>query len=360
MEVSIEGLTAKYGETVAVRDLSIEIPDGELLVLLGPSGCGKTTTMRSIVGLQVPHQGRIRIGNREVFDSEIGINLPPNKRDVGMVFQSYAIWPHMTVAENIAFPLRMRRCPREEIGKRVSDSLSMVGLEGFEERSASLLSGGQMQRVALARSVVGRPKTLLLDEPLSNLDAKLRDKLRFELREIQQSLGITTVYVTHDQDEALALADRVAIMQKGEIVQLGPPDDLYRYPNSVFTAKFLGVDNVHLGRVTSASDIRSIVSLESEQATLEVEQPSKVGERVYACIRSEDVVLYDGEPPDRTNAFKGTVASATYLGDRARYHVELVAGSAAYVTAPAKTLKHRVGDHVYAYYPPAEIRLLTE
>ena len=252
MEIKVRNLTVKFGDNVAVNDLSLDIEDGEMLVLLGPSGCGKTTTMRGLVGLQKPAAGSIAIGDEVVYDSTRGVNVPTNARNIGMVFQSYAIWPHLTVAQNVAFPLRMQKVPKAEIRQRVEAVLESVGLQDFGPRGASRLSGGQMQRVALARSLVMRPRMLLLDEPLSNLDAKLREKLRYELRELQQSLGMTAVYVTHDQSEALALADRIAVMRKGIIEQLAGPVEMYRNPRTSFVADFLGVDNIFAARVTGS------------------------------------------------------------------------------------------------------------
>jgi iron(III) transport system ATP-binding protein len=230
VKIAIENLTKRYGSVVAVDDLTLTIANGELLVLLGPSGCGKTTTMRAIVGLEEPTAGRITVGDSVVYDASRGINVPSNRRQMGMVFQSYAIWPHKTVGENVIYPLERQGVARAEIAERLAQTLALVGLSNFADRGASLLSGGQMQRVALARSIIAQPRVLLLDEPLSNLDAKLRDHLRFELREIQQRLGITAVYVTHDQTEALALADRIAVMRDGKIIQLDTPTAIYQRP----------------------------------------------------------------------------------------------------------------------------------
>jgi iron(III) transport system ATP-binding protein len=244
MKVAIENLTLCYEGNTVVRDLDLEIADGESLVLLGQSGCGKTSTMRCVAGLETPSIGRIAIGDRIVHDSATGRVVPPHKRNVGMVFQSYAVWPHRTVFENVAFSLRMQKVGKVEIRQRVLDTLDLVGLRELADRGASLLSGGQMQRVALARSLVMRPSVLLLDEPLSNLDARLRERLRMELRELQLRLALTTVYVTHDQAEAFALADRIALMQKGRIVQIGTPEQIYKNPVCASVADFLGVGNI--------------------------------------------------------------------------------------------------------------------
>ena len=230
-------------------NLSLDIKKGQLYVLLGPSGCGKTTTMRCIAGLETPQEGRIAVDGRPVLDAQRRINVPTHKRNIGMVFQSYAIWPHKTVFENVAFPLRMQGIKAKAAAGRVSTILEKVGLGGFEDRGASLLSGGQMQRVALARSIAMQPSVLLFDEPLSNLDARLRENLRFEIRALQQEFGFTAVYVTHDQSEALALGDEIAVMKAGRIVQQGNPIELYRNPVSGFVAAFLGVGNIFRAEV---------------------------------------------------------------------------------------------------------------
>ena len=244
MKITLEHLSLKYGGNTVVKDLDLQIADGESLVLLGQSGCGKTSTMRCIAGLEQPSGGRITIGDTVVHDSERRVTVAPYKRNVGMVFQSYAVWPHRTVFENVGFSLKMKKVPKEEATKRVRKALAVVGLVDFETRGASQLSGGQMQRVALARSLVMQPSVLLLDEPLSNLDARLRERLRIELREIQLDLNLTTVYVTHDQIEAFALADRIALMQGGRIVQIGTPQEIYAAPSTKSIADFLGVGNI--------------------------------------------------------------------------------------------------------------------
>ena len=228
----------------AVDNVSFEVETGQLLTLLGPSGCGKTTTLRSIAGLEEPDDGEIQIGSTVVFSGARGFSLPPNRRRVGMVFQSYAIWPHMTVFQNVAYPLEGSGVPRAEVRKRVEHVLALVGLEALIERPAPFLSGGQQQRVALARALVAEPEVLLLDEPLSNLDAKLREQMRAELRALQQRVGLTAVYVTHDQIEALAISDVVAVMSAGRLVEFGPPHKIYDWPKSRFAAEFIGAGNV--------------------------------------------------------------------------------------------------------------------
>ncbi|TMR14061.1 ABC transporter ATP-binding protein [Nonomuraea zeae] len=286
MKVEVHGLTLTYGDAVAVSDLDLTVDEGESLVLLGQSGCGKTSTMRCIAGLETPTSGVISIGGRPVFDSGSGVNRAPNKRNIGMVFQSYAIWPHMTVFENVAFPLRMKGRKGAEIRAAVRETLELVGLDHLADRGASLLSGGQMQRVALARSLAMQPSVLLLDEPLSNLDARLRHRLRMELRELQLRLGVTSMYVTHDQDEALALADRIALMQSGRIVQIGTPPEIYAQPGSASIAEFLGVDNI----IPVTREDGSCVRLTATGQKVAVE-PYAEGGDLRLCVRAEDVVL---------------------------------------------------------------------
>jgi iron(III) transport system ATP-binding protein len=236
--------TEQGAPVAAVDNVSFEVETGKLLTLLGPSGCGKTTTLRSLAGLEEPDGGEIQIGSTVVFSATRGFSLPPNRRRVGMVFQSYAIWPHMTVFQNVAYPLEGSRVSKSEVQKRVERVLALVGLEAFIERPAPFLSGGQQQRVALARALVAEPEVLLLDEPLSNLDAKLREQMRLELRALQQRVGLTAVYVTHDQIEALAISDIVAVMSAGRLVEFGPPQKIYDRPRSRFAGEFIGAANV--------------------------------------------------------------------------------------------------------------------
>ncbi len=243
MSITIENLVKRFDGRTIVDHVSFEIADGELVSLLGPSGCGKTTTLRCVAGLETPEEGRITIDGQVVFDHRAGIMVEPWHRSIGMVFQSYAIWPHLTVFENVAFPLRIRRLPRNEMTERVTRALTMVGLAEFAGRSAQLLSGGQQQRVAVARAIVHSPSVLLFDEPLSNLDAKLRDHTRAEIRRLQRELNVATVYVTHDQAEALSLSDRILVMREGVIRQTGTPQQIYAAPHDMFVADAVGAAN---------------------------------------------------------------------------------------------------------------------
>ena len=319
--IRLENVTVRYGTVTAVRDLGLDVAQGEMLVLLGPSGCGKTSVMRGIAGLERPATGRITLGDTLVFDADAGIDVPAHRRGVGMVFQSYAIWPHKTVFQNVAFPLRMQRLPRKDVRARVTEALDVVGLADFGSRGASLLSGGQMQRVALARSIVMRPRVLLLDEPLSNLDAKLRDRLRFELKEIQRRLGLTSIYVTHDQNEALALADRVAVMRDGVITQLDDPVSLYERPASTFVADFLNVTNIFAGTVRAADPNGTVlIGLDGHPQTIRARAGAGIaeGQRVDVCIRPEALsvrVIDDTDETRGTGDAAGTGGTAGAAGD---------------------------------------------
>ncbi|GAA0296660.1 ABC transporter ATP-binding protein [Kineococcus aurantiacus] len=362
MEVTLENVSIAYGGAVAVKDLSIHIKDAESLVLLGKSGCGKTTTMRSIAGLETPVAGRITIGDQVVFDSAAGIDVPSYKRQVGMVFQSYAVWPHRTIFQNVAFPLKMQKLGRREIAERVGEVLEVVGLSDFADRGASLLSGGQMQRVALARSLVMRPRVLLLDEPLSNLDARLRERLRVELRSIQQKLDLTCVYVTHDQTEAMALADRVALMQSGRIVQCAAPEEVYERPVSASIADFLGVSNI-LPVEADGTDRRfrlASTSLELECGDVCGAGLPGAGTELRACIRPEDLHLdADRGPGRQPNCWAGVVDVVSYQGATTVYQVVLDDGPSLQVASPRRLGSPFVkGDRVRTSIAARDVQVL--
>ncbi|WP_240792267.1 MULTISPECIES: ABC transporter ATP-binding protein [unclassified Salinibacterium] len=314
LAVNVQGLHKKFGKATALESLDLAVRKGEFLVLLGPSGCGKTTTMRSIAGLEVPTSGTIEVGGQVVFDSSKGIDRAPADRNIGMVFQSYAIWPHRTVRENVSFPLKMQKVPRKEAAQRVDEVLALVGLEAQGSRSASMLSGGQMQRVALARSIVMSPAVLLLDEPLSNLDAKLREKLRVELKQTQQRLGTTSIYVTHDQAEALALADRVVLMRNGVIEQVAAPLELYRNPKTLFAAEFLGTNNLLKGRAENGTVLLDDFSLPTAYA-------GPAGD-VSMCLRAED---FTENPPEAWAGGRvtGRIEVSSLLGSQIQYSVRV-------------------------------------
>jgi iron(III) transport system ATP-binding protein len=304
----------------AVDGVTFEVQEGELFTLLGPSGCGKTTTLRSIAGLERPDAGVIRLRDTVLYDHGERVNLPANRRGLGMVFQSYAIWPHMTVFRNVSFPLevlpRRRRLGRTELGERVRRVLEVVGLAELADRQATKLSGGQQQRLALARALVTEPQLLLLDEPLSNLDAKLREAMRFELKRLQRELGLTAVYVTHDQAEALVLSSKVAVMRAGRIVQVGKPREIYTRPRNQFVAEFIGVSNFVQGTTASVSD--GCVRVETSEGALWTTDGTglQAGTEVLLSIRPESLeVSTDSRAPTARNEWRGSVLTRAFLGD---------------------------------------------
>ncbi len=308
-----------------ISDASFELEAGTFFTLLGPSGCGKTTTLRCIAGLETPDEGVIAVHDRRLFDAKARINVPVEGRAIGMVFQSYAIWPHMTVAENVAFPLTVakNRGKRAEIAAAVRRALAVVDLDGFQERSATRLSGGQQQRVALARAIVHEPGLLLLDEPLSNLDAQLRDDMRGELKRLQSKIGITTVYVTHDQSEALALSDRIAVIERGRIIQIGSPQDIYFRPANPFVARFVGATNLLPGRMLAMSAGRGQAEvLSGRQIQCVVPQQIDDPSAVSVSIRPESIRLAaQPSAAEGDNCLAGRISGVTFLGPTRRVDV---------------------------------------
>ena len=309
-QVTIAGLTKRFGDALAVDRMDLDVEDGSLTTFLGPSGCGKTTTLRMVAGLEVPSAGTIAIGDEVMYGE--GVFVPPEKRQIGMVFQSYAIWPHMSVFENVAYPLKVRRLPRGEVRERTLAALDLVQLGDFAGRYPAQLSGGQQQRVAVARAIVFEPRILLFDEPLSNLDAKLREQMRFELRELQQRLGVTTLYVTHDQQEALAISDRVAVMEEGRIVQAGDPQDIYEAPINRFVADFVGWTNFLPATVEGG---RVLV----DGAPLACELPDDVdaGAGIEIAIRPVDIRVTRADAGDgggADNTIEGDARATIYMG----------------------------------------------
>ncbi len=315
LSVVLKNVSKKYGDVAAVRDVSLEIAKGEFFFLLGPSGCGKTTLLRMIAGFVEPDAGEIRFGDRLMNA------VPAHRRNTGMVFQNYALWPHMSVRENVAYGLELRRVSREERRRRIARVIELVQLEGLEERRPNQLSGGQQQRVALARALVIEPDVLLLDEPLSNLDAKLRVEMRQELRRIHSETGITTIYVTHDQKEALSLAGRLAVMRDGEVRQAGTPREIYTRPADRFVAEFIGQANVFLGDARPVAD-ETLISTPYGK----IRARGRATGKVTCCIRPEALTL--GPCPDAPNRLRGLVKEVTYLGDQEQVVVHLSAPSA--------------------------------
>ncbi len=323
--ISIEDLSVNFegghGSHLAVNHVSLEVGSGKFYTLLGPSGCGKTTTLRCVAGLQKPNAGRIVVGNQSVVDMASQYWVPPHERGIGMVFQSYAIWPHMNVFENVAFPLRRMR-PRiaeAEIRKRVLASLDLVHLDGLDRRPATDLSGGQQQRLALARALVGEPQVLLLDEPLSNLDAKLREGMRYELKALTKRLGVTTLFVTHEQVEALTMSDSIAVMRAGEIIQQGPPAEIYAAPRDPFVADFVGRTNLIKGVVQGSERIqdRLYYGVQTSIGTIvsHAAQAPAIGSAVTLAIRPENIELADSASVTSHNHFEGEVAQISFMGN---------------------------------------------
>lgn len=314
-DIHVNQVVKKYGDFTALRGIDLKVEDGEFMCLLGPSGCGKTTLMRSIAGLIPIEGGQITVDGK--LFSEPGFSLPPEQRNLGMVFQSYALWPHMTVFGNIAYTLKTKGWDKDKIPGRVAEVLELVGLPGLEKRYAAQLSGGQMQRVALARSVAPAPSVLLFDEPLSNLDSKLREKMRFELRQIQQKVGITAIYVTHDQAEAMVVADRIALLNEGEVVQLGSGKDLYERPATSFAADFMGMTNFIHGAVTAQDGADATFDVGG--AALQGKMPSAVrgAKKVNIAIRPEHIKLARTEAHAASRAGqveRATIENIVYLG----------------------------------------------
>ena len=345
--LTVQNLIKDFGDVRAVNDVSLTVAEGEMLVMVGPSGCGKTTCLRCLAGLEQPTGGRIEIGGHVVTAMEDGIFLPPEKRQIGMVFQSYAIWPHMTVFENVAYPLKAMRVPRDEIGPRVNEALRLVQLDTLGERYSSQISGGQQQRVALARSLVAEPRLLLFDEPLSNLDASLRLQMRVEIKELQNKLGFTAVYVTHDQTEAMAIADRIAIMEGGVLRQIGSARDIYDRPANVFVAGFMGTTNLLRGSVLEAANGSVVVNAgEGIRAQVSDAGDATVGEPVHISIRPESLTLKAaGTSAEGVNAWPATISLATFIGEQIIYRAD--AGPYALELHASPTEIFAVGDKVF-------------
>ncbi len=320
MRIAVEHLTKRFGSLAAVSGVSLAVEDGELFTLLGPSGCGKTTLLRLIAGFYAADEGELRFGDKRMND------VPAHERGIGMVFQNYALWPHMTVAENVAYGLKLRKISAPDIAARVRGALSKVELAGLDARYPGQLSGGQQQRVALARALVLNPQILLLDEPLSNLDAKIRVQVRSEIRKLQQELAITTIYVTHDQEEALAMSDRIAVFSQGRVCQIGPPKTLYERPATRFVAYFIGINNFIEGRVSAVDGERRILRAQTALGELAAihDERLRPGDSCVLCIRPENLAI--GDADGNRNRFKGKVVLAAYLGNTLRYDLDLGGG----------------------------------
>ena len=320
--IKIQNLTKRYGDMLALNDVSLTIESGEFLILLGPSGCGKTTLLRCIAGLEIPDEGQIIIGDKVIFSSEKNIFIPPGDRNLGMVFQSYALWPHMTVRDNMKFGLDVMKMPVQQADKRLAKVLTDLGMSELRDRYPSELSGGQQQRVALARALVFEPDLVLMDEPLGALDKNLREQMQYEIKHIHENLGMTVVYVTHDQTEALTMSDRIAVFNEGVIQQLAPPNELYEKPENAFVADFIGENNRLAGTIKETNGSECLVVVEEAiiTATNVHEQPE--GSSVILSLRPERVVL-NPEVGALKNIFEAEVLELIYLGDHVRCRMSI-------------------------------------
>jgi iron(III) transport system ATP-binding protein len=349
--------STRQGPVQAVQNASLEASQGQFYTLLGPSGCGKTSILRCVAGLEIPDSGEIIIGDEIVFSHHPHRWVPTHQRKIGMVFQSYAIWPHMTVMENIAYPLKYGVGPKlsaQGIKDRVLKALELVRLKGLENRSATLLSGGQQQRVALARALVREPQVMLLDEPLSNLDARLREEMRVEIRELLCSLKITSLYVTHDQLEALAMSDRVAIISQGHLLQEGSPREIYVHPKNAFVAAFMGSVNFFKGRVQASHESGSLLrSVDTSLGKVSCLLPDDItsGSEILLIIRPERIFLSNGNPPNETvNVFSGRIERLAFLGECMDYHLKL--GGEILRVRTSSAIDFSVGESVNVVIPP--------
>jgi len=354
MRVRLDGVVKRFKAQAVLAGVSLLIEDGEFFTLLGPSGCGKTTTLRIIAGFYDPDEGTV------FFDEVPQNGVPPAQRGIGIVFQNYALWPHMTVEGNVAYGLKLKRMPDADVRRRVAAALDQVGLSGLERRTPGQLSGGQQQRVAVARALVLNPRVLLLDEPLSNLDAKVRARLRSEIRRLQQDLRITTIYVTHDQEEAMVLSDRIAVMDAGAILQIGTPVELYEQPASLFVADFVGTSNLLPGDIVASrdgiADVRTAAGIVRGTAAGTLGP----GTPVMVAVRPENVRLADSTGLDTT--LPGTVALTQYLGSLIRYEVEMAGGIVVRVDVgdPHRHTRLAPGDPVQVGFVPTAAQVFTK
>jgi iron(III) transport system ATP-binding protein len=358
MYLTLDHLTKKFpargkqvGEVAAVDDVSLNIEKGQFVTLLGPSGCGKTTTLRLVAGFEFPTAGRITLGTERLE------NVPPNRRDMAMVFQSYAIFPHLNVFENIAYGLKIKKLSSTEIKRKIDDVVKLTQLSGLEDRAPNQLSGGQQQRVALARALVVEPKVLLFDEPLSNLDAKLREEMRFEIRDLQKRLGITAIYVTHAQEEALVMSDLIAIMNQGRLAQLGSPEEIYERPRSRFVADFIGLSDFLPAHVVSIGDTSAQVRVAN--ATLGVPMVPGVARDQDTLLHTRPYDIEFASDQTKVNIIPGVVKQSTYLGNIMDYRVEI--GEKQEIRVQGDTSKrHAPGEKVFLHFPMAKCHLIAE
>ena len=355
--LKVNNLSKSFGKVKAVREVTFEATEGKVLSLLGPSGCGKTTTLRCIAGFENPDRGEIYLDNREIT------SIPPEKRGIGMVFQNYALWPHMTVYGNLAFGLQIRKVPKPEIDKRIKKVLSMMQLEDYENRYPRQMSGGQQQRIAMARALVFEPEIMLLDEPLSNLDAQLREKMRFEFTELQRKLGITAVYVTHDQAEALVISDKIVILNQGHIVQSGSPKEIYSNPKNKFVAGFIAVTSFIDGRIDSFTEEKKkvIVKTDDGLAIHGFNNSFDIGQKVSVAIRMNVIKFIQDEnknDKNTVNMFRGKIIQSSYLGNIIDYKIKV--GNWEVRTNSDAKYNFKIGEEVTFYLPPEDIIVTRE
>jgi spermidine/putrescine ABC transporter ATP-binding subunit len=355
--LKVKNLSKNFGKVKAVQDVTFEATEGEVLSLLGPSGCGKTTTLRCIAGFENPDQGEIYLDNRKIT------TIPPEKRGIGMVFQNYALWPHMTVYGNLAFGLQIRKVPKDEITKKVKKVLSMVQLEGYENRYPRQMSGGQQQRIAMARALVFEPEIMLLDEPLSNLDAQLREEMRFEFTELQRKLGITAIYVTHDQAEALVISDKIVILDQGKIVQSGSPKEIYSNPKNKFVAGFIAVTSFINGRIDSFTEEKKKVIVKTDDGLVihGYNNSFDIGKKVSVAMRMNVIkFIQDENKSDKNtvNIFRGKIIQSSYLGNIIDYKIKV--GNWEVRTKSDAKYNFEVGEEVTFYLSPEDIIVTRE
>ncbi|MGH7767008.1 MAG: ABC transporter ATP-binding protein [Candidatus Binatia bacterium] len=360
--VSLRGLTKRFTDAAAaVNDLTLEIADGEFVSLLGPSGCGKTTTLRLIAGFLSPDAGEIRVDQKVI--SSTSVMIPPERRHMSMIFQTYAVWPHMTVFQNVAYGLKLKKLASGDIGKKVERILRLVHLEALAERYSAELSGGQQQRVALARALVVEPQILLLDEPLSNLDANLREEMRFEIRRLHEEFRITTIYVTHDQAEAMVTSDRIAVMNQGQIVQVGHPDEIFERPKSRFVAEFIGKTNILRGRL---EDSRTVALGDGLRLQIASGDNFRAGSEVGVCIRPHSISLLanasEAEEARRNgnNLFSGVIQRRIYFGDAIDYTVELPGQHLNLRVVAPPSRRYEPGQKIFALAHPSHCVLVGD
>ncbi len=361
VRVRLEDIWMSFGKLVVLKGINLDVEEGEFLTLLGPSGCGKTTLLRIIAGLYRPIKGRIYFNEEDVTD------LPPWKRNIGFVFQDYALWPHMTIFDNIAYGLKLRRLPKQEIRRRVKAVMELLGLEGLENRYPHQLSGGQQQRVALARAIVINPSLLLLDEPLSNLDAKIRISVRTEIKKLQKKLKITTIYVTHDQEEALVISDRIAVLNQGVIEQVDTPLKLYYSPRTLFVADFIGQVNIFPGKITNIDSRENLVYIETPIGELKAMKRTDIdvepGEQVHVVFRPENIDLYKSmpRPEHHETVLKGVIDTVHFLGNLLRLEINVNDNIVkAEIHNPLRRGFYEAGKEIFLKIEPVHVVILKK